>query len=126
MLRKTEHTFTEVMRRFDYLLDIHSMECGIGWMDIIYNALEEISQVENSHIIITYIGEEMGLLDIKYAVNFEANVDNSLIPLSKIDEILNQAKSESAYTCEYCGGYGMFRYKEWYRVTCEDCEDENF
>ena len=70
MLRKTEHTFTEVMRRFDYLLDIHSMECGIGWMDIIYNALEEISQVENSHIIITYIGEEMGLLDIKYAVNF--------------------------------------------------------
>ena len=119
-----KHTFTQVLKDFEPIIDFSSIECNNGWMDIIYDTLSKIREMNNKNVSITGIGESEGHLEIRYSLTFEDN--NIIVDLTQLQKIIDDAASLSTRTCEYCGKPGKLRFNSWAHVTCDDCEADYF
>ena len=113
----------EIKERFKDLLDLRfdQLECGPGWGDIIWEALEKIEacptykDIKESHgFTIPIIKEKFGSLRIQY---FGAT--------EEINLIVDQAEQKSEKTCEMCGCESVVRKNRgWYSSICNECADK--
>lgn len=94
-------------------------ECGEGWYSIIERALDRLLEYLETlnfpdDFQILQIKEKWGTLDI-YASYYD----------SIIDRIIEEAGSESARTCEFCGMPGTVeKINGWYKTICSKCKLE--
>jgi len=110
-------TQDELLERFNDLLDLRAdrLECGDGWIDIIWEALEKIEKCEkpSPDWKIQIIKEKFGGLRIQ---SFGFNQET--------DDIINLAERKSAYVCEVCGSNtGTHKKKNgWLKTICDKCD----
>jgi hypothetical protein len=105
----------ELERVFGYLIPYTSGYVCRGWMQLIWNMLQEIdvtTNVEDGHPEFVDIKEKYGTLRV-YGGNITDEVQN----------IIDRYSDLSAKTCMTCGQPGKMRDKsEWYYVSCDQHE----
>ena len=99
------------------------IETGEGWKPIAQKVIDAIIEYnenspEDSVIYIDQVKEKFAGLRIYVTYD---NVPKEVI--DKIENLIKEAETEAAHTCEECGSkenVGM-RMNGWYTVMCEDC-----
>ena len=99
------------------------LEMRDGWKPIamkVVNAIQEYNDnsPEDSVIYIDQVKEKFATMRIYVTYD---NVPQDVI--DKIENLIKEAETEAAHTCEECGtkeNVGM-RMNGWYTVMCEDC-----
>jgi hypothetical protein len=109
----------EIKERFKDILDLRfgSLECGDGWNDIIWDALEQIEKhVEDSdECRIPIIKEKFGTLRIQ-----------TFMGTKEIWDIIDKVERLSETTCEACGSSeGKMRNNGWLVTRCDKCFKDN-
>ena len=100
------------------LARIHSpwadiISCGDGWLPIIITLDRELAKISDDYVIYQ-VKEKFGGLRF-YA---EATLSSE-----KFDQLIIEAESLAARTCEICGLPGEMRHTEspWYKTLCSNC-----
>ena len=99
------------------------IECDDGWYNLLDKCMEKLqyfcdlcfykSGVE-VQVVANQIKEKFGILAFYTSVYSGDNIQNNII-----DDIINEAESKSAYTCEVTGEHGEICKKGgWYRTLC--------
>ena len=104
---------------------LFGFECGDGWFDLLKDLITQIKAVcereefrdpfedEPIQLKVDQVKEKYGTL--RFYTNFDPE---------SIDQLVKEAESRSAITCEDCGKPGSIREKHhWYRVRCDECWD---
>lgn len=95
------------------LIDPWGLECGDGWMDLIYRLSQAVSMHAKSmglDIVATQVKEKFGTL------RFYVDGGDEEVFL-----LIDAAEQESATICEVCGAPGALVMKGWCSTRCESC-----
>lgn len=101
------------------------LECGLGWLGIIYEACEKAEPIiakwiqDNKNNPNFYIDYAPRLSQVKEKFSTLRMYWSSYI--DGLDEIESEAEKKSETTCEQCGKPGEFRGKNWYYTSCYQC-----
>jgi len=103
--------------------------CGDGWFSILWHLSDKIEQElirqytpdvmakaylsGESLLHVFQIKEKFGTL------RFQVYSENE-----RINDLIEQAESASAETCENCGNGGKLRYEDWQTVKCDTCHEK--
>ena len=100
---------------YDFTYDV-----GKGWTGILTNAFKQIAEafdevgVDFSEFSVSQIKEKFGGLRI-YTGSLDVDVAD------QVCEIIDDAETESCWTCEWCGKPGKIRGGGWIKTLCEEC-----
>ena len=104
-------------------------ECGPGWFLILEDLFLKIEQVLNRYEVpegdfeIVQVKEKWGTLRVYHRLHIsnknqhESGIDAD----NEIEELIDQAESNSAITCEICGEPGKTRNLGWTFTLCDEC-----
>lgn len=91
-------------------------ECGDGWYHIILEATKKIESILRTYpesirqdIVASQVKEKYGT--IRFYISYYTE---------ELDEIINELESQSAKTCEVCGGPGSVRGRLWLYTACSE------
>ena len=91
------------------------LECGEGWYQIIDEALEKLSKIDE--VVLFQIKEKFGGLRIY--VGDKPSEHNK-----EIGDIIHAAEEKAWKTCEYCGKPGKTKGGGWILTLCDECEEK--
>lgn len=101
-------------------LRMDTIECGPGWVDIIWEALEKVEQTKSYQELkkegwkIPIIKEKYGVLEIQ---TWQAS--------EEIWEIFKEARTKSSTVCEMKGCPSEVRGNGgWLSTICDDCREQ--
>ena len=111
-------TEKEIIERFSDILDLRfgQLECGPGWYDIIWEALEKIEKEATEDFKIPIIKEKFGSLRMQFSMGTDRQF-----------EIVDKAERKSVLTCENCGYQSdkdLRTNTGWVRCWCDKCLDD--
>lgn len=99
----------------DYINACFPLECGNGWLYLIYNMCRELLTEVKSDFEFTQIKEKYGVLNIYY--------NGTITPYG--ERIIQQYEKESQYICEHCGEDGKLHTDGWCMCLCDKCYNES-
>jgi len=90
-----------------------TIQCGTGWLNLIHETCEKLSQADTD-VKIDGIGEKFGALRIMFNHSDKAAL-----------EIISKAEEASYSVCEVCGEPGHKQAGSWIKVRCMPCQSEH-
>lgn len=107
--------YEELIELFPSLLGNIWFECGLGWLDLIYNLCIKIAEIigrDTLNIEASQVKEKYGGLCFYMSETID-----------EIDCLIEYAENRSLTICEVCGSQqGKLFNDGWYMVRCPDCK----
>lgn len=107
----------ELLKKYASILNLRELclECGVGWIALIDEALAVIKEKAPKTKIVV-IKEKFGGMRIQgdFDIDDPAAQDAAW-------KAIEEAETKSLTTCEYCGKPGEQRRGGWIKTLCDDC-----